>query len=62
MRVRARHIEEMPNALNICKAVSHDIMRNKIDLLSVAVIDHDYVRCIKTEKIVTCGYLKSMKW
>ena len=38
MRARARHIKERPNALNISKAVSQDILRNKIHLFSVAVV------------------------
>jgi len=31
-------MKEKPNALNISKAVSHDILQNKIHLLSVAVV------------------------
>ena len=38
MTARPRHIKEKPNALNISKAVSHDILRNKMHLLSVAVV------------------------
>ena len=37
-RARARHTKEKPNALNISKAVSHNILRNKIHFLSVAVV------------------------
>jgi len=38
VRARSRHIKEKLNALNISKAVSHNALRNKIHLLSVAVI------------------------
>ena len=38
VRARARHIKEKPNASNISKAVSHNILQNKIHLLSVALV------------------------
>ena len=53
MRARARHIKEKPNALNIFKAVSHNILQKKTHLLSVwcEMVDRDYVRCInKTQQ------------
>ena len=66
MKARANHKKEKPNALNISKAVSHNMLRNKFifcllqSSVKCEMIDRDSVRCIESEKIRTCDYLKNV--
>ena len=66
MKAKARHIKEKPNALNVSKAILQVILGNKLHLLSVSVVSllrngkFNYVHCMKSENIGTCGYLKNV--
>ena len=63
--IKGLSYKKKPNALNISKAISHDILQKNYICLSQSsayceMVHGDYVGCIESQKTGTCGYFKNL--